>query len=86
LHGGALPNVFAVGLGSNYQPWGKMAGEPSFDGQQNSLWLYQNGLGQLIYQGVATWLERSTVTSPLGWMPAATLPRPSQLPILIGNV
>jgi hypothetical protein len=52
--GGALPNVFGTGLGSNYRPWGDMAGEPGFEGQQNSLWLYQNRLGRLIYEGART--------------------------------
>ena len=47
--GEPLENVFGVGLGSGFTPWGTMAGEVSFTGQQNSLWLYQNGLGQSIY-------------------------------------
>lgn len=51
--GGAIANLFGIGLGSGYRPRGKMAGEPSFDGQQNSLWLYRNGLGEAIYQGVS---------------------------------
>jgi hypothetical protein len=62
--GETLPNVFAVGLGSGYRPWGQMSGEPSFDGQQNSLWLYQHGLGQLIYENVSTWLERRPANAP----------------------
>ena len=57
--GTTLPNVFAVGLGSGYRPLGDMAGEPSFDGQQNSLWLYQNGLGRVIYDGVQEYLQRA---------------------------
>jgi hypothetical protein len=47
--GKSLPNVFGIGLGSGFRPWGGMAGEPSFRGQQNSLWLYQNGLGEMIH-------------------------------------
>jgi len=47
--GDALRNVLGVGLGSGFKPWGTMAGEASFTGQQNSLWLYQNGLGQSIH-------------------------------------
>ena len=47
--GAPIPGVFGVGLGSGFLPWGLMAGEESFTGQQNSLWLYQNGLGKLIY-------------------------------------
>ena len=49
--GTAIPDVFGVGLGSGFTPWGPMAGEASFSGQQNSLWLYQNGLGEMIYTG-----------------------------------
>ena len=49
--GTAIPDVFGVGLGSGFTPWGAMAGEASFSGQQNSLWLYQNGLGEMIYTG-----------------------------------
>jgi hypothetical protein len=50
--GRALPNVFGIGLGSGYRPWGAMAAEPSFRGQQNNLWLYQTALGKMIYDGV----------------------------------
>ena len=49
--GTAVPGLFGVGLGSGFTPWGAMSGEASFAGQQNSLWLYQNGLGELIYTG-----------------------------------
>jgi hypothetical protein len=47
--GTAIRGVFGVGLGSGFVPWGGMSGEASFGGQQNSLWLYQNGLGEMIY-------------------------------------
>lgn len=47
--GRSIPGVFAAGLGSGFVPWGAMSGEESFAGQQNSLWLYQNGLGRLIH-------------------------------------
>jgi hypothetical protein len=56
--GQALPNVFGIGLGSNFQPWGAMAGERSFRGQQNSLWLYQHGLGEIIYNAVRCYARR----------------------------
>lgn len=49
--GTPVPGVFGVGLGSGFRPWGAMTGEESFAGQQNSLWLYQNGLGKLLYDG-----------------------------------
>ncbi|HZB92245.1 MAG TPA: hypothetical protein VE397_12430 [Stellaceae bacterium] len=57
--GGAIANLFGIGLGSGYRPWGKMAGEPGFNGQQNSLWLYRNGLGEVIYQGVSAASQRA---------------------------
>jgi hypothetical protein len=40
--------LFGSGLGSGYRPAGMLGGEPSFDGQQNSLWLYQHGIGAII--------------------------------------
>ena len=57
-HGTPLPNIFGVGLGSGFRPWGAMGGEASFHGQQNSLWLYQNGLGALIHDGVSRAAEQ----------------------------
>jgi hypothetical protein len=59
--GGSLPNVFAMGLGSGYLPWGRMGGEAGFDGQQNSLWLYQNDLGAVVYDEVQRWLASAAV-------------------------
>lgn len=59
--GGSLPNVFAMGLGSGYLPWGRMGGEAGFDGQQNSLWLYQNDIGAVVYEEVQRWLVSSAV-------------------------
>lgn len=64
--GTALPGLFGVGLGTGYVPWGELAGEPSFDGHQNSLWLYQSGLGRMIFEGVRARLEdnaRATMVS-----------------------
>ena len=57
-NGSSLANVFGIGLGSGFRPWGAMAGEPSFQGQQNSLWLYQNGLGQMVQDGVRRHAEQ----------------------------
>jgi hypothetical protein len=46
--GGTLPGAFAMGLASGFVPHGDLGGEPSFDGQTNGLWLYQNGIGEII--------------------------------------
>ena len=58
--GSALPNVFGLGLGSGYKPHGAMGGEPSFRGQANSLWLYQNDIGGKVYEGIQECLRVST--------------------------
>jgi hypothetical protein len=50
--GTALDNVFGIGLGSGYRLPSSMGGEPNFDGQANSLWLYQNDIGAVIYRAI----------------------------------
>ncbi len=50
--GRTLPNIFGIGLGTGYRPFGAMGGEPNFSGQANSLWLYQNGIGAMVHRGV----------------------------------
>ncbi|OBI89251.1 hypothetical protein A9X00_21360 [Mycobacterium sp. 1245805.9] len=77
--GTPVPGVFAVGLGSGFLPWGAMAGEESFSGQQNSLWLYQNGLGKLIHDSTRRRARRlaldaqptETSSSTENWEPYA---------------
>jgi hypothetical protein len=64
--GAALDNVFGVGLGSDFKPWGSMAGEASFTGQQNSLWLYQNGLGQSIHDSVRRYAAKLQSAADIG--------------------
>lgn len=56
--GTPLPNLFGIGLGSGFKPHGAMGGEPSFSGQLNSLWLYQNDVGAIVYRGVFDSLAR----------------------------
>ena len=43
-----VPGVFALGLAAGIRPWGAMGGEPSFVGQTNGLWLWQNDIGAII--------------------------------------
>jgi hypothetical protein len=50
--GTSLPNVFGIGLGTGYRLPASMGGEPNFDGQANSLWLYQNDIGAIIYRAI----------------------------------
>jgi hypothetical protein len=75
--GGSLPNIFGIGLGVDYRPWGHMGGEPSFDGQANGLWLYQNDIGAVVYQNVQKYLEeaeRSRVSRRYGRLTTALSP------------
>lgn len=43
-----IPNMYGIGLASGYIIKGDLGGEPSFTGQTNGLWLYQNGIGEII--------------------------------------
>lgn len=46
--GEIVPDVFALGLAAGFCPSGPLGGEPSFRGQTNGLWLWQNGVGERI--------------------------------------
>jgi hypothetical protein len=50
--GTSLANLFCIGLGTGYRLPARMGGEPNFDGQANSLWLYQNDIGEVIYRAI----------------------------------
>jgi hypothetical protein len=50
--GTSLPNLFGIGLGTGYKLPSSMGGEPNFDGQANSLWLYHNDIGAIIYRAI----------------------------------
>jgi len=54
--GTKLPNVFGIGLGTGFRPTEAMGCEPNFNGQANSLWLYQNDMGALIYHAIQVML------------------------------
>jgi hypothetical protein len=43
--GAPLPGLFGVGLAAGFRPSGALGGEPSFHGQANGLWLWQNAVG-----------------------------------------
>jgi dTDP-4-amino-4,6-dideoxygalactose transaminase len=46
--GAPLPGLFGIGLAAGFVPWGAMGGEPSFRGQANGLWQWQNDVGMMI--------------------------------------
>jgi dTDP-4-amino-4,6-dideoxygalactose transaminase len=43
-----LSGLFGIGLAAGFVPWGAMGGEPSFRGQANGLWQWQNDVGMMI--------------------------------------
>ena len=51
--GQPVAGLFAIGLGSGFRPSGHLGGEPSFRGQTNGLWLYQNGIGRIVLDHIA---------------------------------
>jgi hypothetical protein len=50
--GTSLDNLFGIGLGTGYKLPPSMGGEPNFNGQANSLWLYHNDIGEVIYRAI----------------------------------
>jgi hypothetical protein len=51
-NGTSLPNLYGIGLGTGYKLPPSMGGEPNFNGQANSLWLYHNDIGAIIYRAI----------------------------------
>uniref|UniRef100_UPI0035CC61A2 DegT/DnrJ/EryC1/StrS family aminotransferase n=1 Tax=uncultured Sphingomonas sp. TaxID=158754 RepID=UPI0035CC61A2 len=48
----AIPGLYGIGLAAGFVPWGYMGGEPSFTGQANGLWQWQNDVGAMIVDQV----------------------------------
>jgi len=48
----AIPNIFASGLATGFIPKGELGGEPSFRGQTNGIWYYQNAIADLIMRNL----------------------------------
>jgi hypothetical protein len=47
-----IPGLFGIGLAAGFIPRGRLGGEPSFSGQANGLWLWQNDVGLLIVDAI----------------------------------
>jgi hypothetical protein len=41
--------ALGIGLAAGFIPSGALGGEPSFRGQTNGIWLWQNGVGAMIF-------------------------------------
>ena len=50
--GAPLGGLYGIGLAAGFMPRGELGGEPSFRGQANGLWLWQNDVGGLIVDAV----------------------------------
>lgn len=46
--GSPVPDAWGIGLAAGFRPTGALGGEESFTGQVNGLWLWQNGVGEMI--------------------------------------
>lgn len=45
-----IPGMYAIGMATGFIPAGKLGGEPSFSGRDNSVWLCQHLLGQMVFE------------------------------------
>jgi hypothetical protein len=59
-HGDPIAGLFGIGLAAGFVPRGKLGGEPSFAGQANGLWLWQNDIGSIIVDAV---LQSASIAS-----------------------
>jgi hypothetical protein len=50
--GSVVEGAFGIGLAAGFVPWGALGGEPSFRGNANGLWLWQNDVGRMIVDQV----------------------------------
>jgi hypothetical protein len=48
VNGQPIPRLLGLGLAAGFIPSGTLGGEPSFRGQTNGIWLWQNGVGAMI--------------------------------------
>lgn len=48
INGNVIKQVFASGLATGFIPKGDLGGEPSFNGQTNGIWYYQNATAERI--------------------------------------
>lgn len=50
--GQPIVGLYGIGLAAGFVPHGRLGGEPSFSGQANGLWLWQNDIGAMIAQAL----------------------------------
>ncbi|WP_232475848.1 FAD-dependent oxidoreductase [Flavisphingomonas formosensis] len=63
--GEPVPDLFGIGLAAGFVPHGDLGGEPSFSGQANGLWLWQNGVGFRIVEQLLAQQARRPAPLPV---------------------
>lgn len=71
-----LPGLLGIGLAAGFVPRGSLGGEPSFRGQANGLWLWQNDVGALIVETVRAPIPASIFKAKLCDEPDEIWPLP----------
>lgn len=74
--GAPLPGLLGIGLAAGFVPRGRLGGEPSFRGQANGLWLWQNDVGAIIVETVRAPVPTAISQAPLWDEPVGTWPEP----------
>ncbi len=72
--GREIAGLLGIGLAAGFRPGGAMGGEPSFAGQVNGLWLWQNDVGALVVRRMFERLDETRCPSQP--RPATDLPLP----------
>ena len=62
--GQPVSGVYAIGLAAGFVPRGRLGGEPSFVGQANGLWLWQNAVGSLVVDGALAAHKPGSAATP----------------------
>ena len=80
--GEEIEGLLGIGLAAGFRPGGAMGGEPSFAGQVNGLWLWQNDVGALVVRRVLERLDDTRFPSDVTTRPpvAALDPPPAVAP------
>ena len=69
--GNVIPGLFGIGLAAGHPPTRELGGEATFEGEINSLWLWQHALGMRIVRQVLA--RQQTWPSPSNKLPLPSL-------------
>lgn len=74
----SLTGLYGIGLAAGFVPHGRLGGEPSFSGQANGLWLWQNDIGALIVSAVLATEKITHDQQPVQPYPQPAVEEPSR--------